>query len=326
MEASMNTQKYFQRTLQKPISFVGRGLHSGKKSRITLRPCDDGSGIFFRRKDVTSPRDLIAARWYKITDTTLSTVLSNSAGTSIATVEHLMAALSLYRIANLEIEVDGPEIPIMDGSARAFVETLLSSPVRETELPEKVLLIQNKVAIHEGDKYAELTPDSQPRVTVAIDFKEKAIGRQTYSLNLDDPLACKKVAAARTFGFLNQIEALHKKGLALGGSLNNAILVDNDRVVNAGGLRYKNEFVRHKVLDAIGDMALVGFPIIGHYQAYKAGHLLNKRLIGKLIRDKSAWSLLSRDEFYQLYGNNFQQNHQATGKNTERHYQQQGSL
>ena len=298
----MKTHTIFQRTLKQAVSFVGRGLHSGKKSRITLKPCHDATGIFFRRKDVPSYQAWIAARWYKVTDTTLSTVLSNRYGHSVATVEHLMAALRLCHIDNLEIEVDGPEIPIMDGSAKPFVDTLLSIGTRIINEPQKAIWIQKPVEVREGEQYALLLPDIQPKVTVSIDFKEPVIGAQTFSVDVDDKALSRTIAPARTFGFMDQIESLHSKGLALGGSLNNAILVDNDRIVNPEGLRFKDEFVRHKVLDAIGDLALIGVPVIGHYHAFKSGHLLNKLLINKLLTDKSCWSYISMDEFYQLHG------------------------
>jgi UDP-3-O-[3-hydroxymyristoyl] N-acetylglucosamine deacetylase len=298
----MNTHTIFQRTLKQPVSFVGLGLHSGIKSRITLKPSNDATGIFFRRKDVPAHQALIAARWYKVTDTTLSTGLSNRYGISVSTVEHLMAALRLCGIDNLEIEVDGPEIPIMDGSARPFVDTMTSIGTRPINEPRKAIWIHKTIEVRDGECYALLLPDTQPRVTVSIDFKEPVIGAQTLSVNIDDQSLHQRVAPARTFGFMDQIEDLRSKGLALGGSLNNAILVDNHRIVNPDGLRFEDEFVRHKVLDAIGDLSLIGTPVIGHYHAFKSGHLLNKLLINKLLADKSAWSYVTMDEFYQLYG------------------------
>ena len=298
----MNTHTIFQRTLKQPVSFVGLGLHSGIKSRITLKPSNDATGIFFRRKDVPAHQALIAARWYKVTDTTLSTGLSNRYGISVSTVEHLMAALRLCGIDNLEIEVDGPEIPIMDGSARPFVDTLTSIGTRPINEPRKAIWIHKTIEVRDGECYALLLPDTQPRVTVSIDFKEPVIGAQTLSVNIDDQSLHQRVAPARTFGFMDQIEDLRSKGLALGGSLNNAILVDNHRIVNPDGLRFEDEFVRHKVLDAIGDLSLIGMPVIGHYHAFKSGHLLNKLLINKLLADKSAWSYIAMDEFCHLHG------------------------
>ena len=298
----MNTQTIYKRTLKHAVSFVGLGLHSGKRSRITLRPCDDATGIFFKRKDVAEQQSLIAARWHRVTDTTLSTNLSNSHGITVSTVEHLLAALRLCGIDNLEIEVDGPEIPIMDGSAMPFVETLTCIGTRGIDEPKKAIWIHKAIEVRDGDRYALFLPDTQSRVTVSIDFREAAIGAQTLSVNIDDPGLIKSIAPARTFGILSEIDKLHERGLALGGSLNNAVVVDGDSIVNPGGLRFADEFVRHKVLDAIGDLSLIGAPVIGHYHAYKSGHLLNKLLTCKLLGDKSAWTYISLDEFYQLQG------------------------
>ena len=298
----MKTHTIMQRTLRQPVSFVGRGLHSGVKSRLTLRPCDDASGIFFKRKDVPAHQGLIAARWHKVTDTTLSTVLTNGYGHSVSTVEHLMAALRLCRIDNLEIEVDGPELPIMDGSAKPFVDTLQSVGTRPTNEPRRAIWIHKRIEVRAGDRHAALMPDMTSRVSVSIDFEEPAIGAQSFSANLNDRSVVERVAPARTFGFQDQIEALKTRGLARGGSLSNAILVDGDRIVNPEGLRFEDEFVRHKVLDAIGDLALIGFPFIGHYEGYKSGHMLNKMLISKLFADRTAWSYISIDEFYRLHG------------------------
>jgi UDP-3-O-[3-hydroxymyristoyl] N-acetylglucosamine deacetylase len=300
MEMPMNKQTIKQRTLRQAVSFVGLGLHSGKKTRMTLRPCDDASGIFFRRKDVPTSRSLIAARWHRVSSTNLSTGLSNSHDVSISTVEHLMAALRLCGIDNLEIEVDGPEIPIMDGSAMPFVETLGSIGTREIDTPRKAIWIHKPVEVRDGERYALLMPDNRPRVTVSIDFSEPAIGAQTLSVITDDPELRQSIAPARTFGFLHEVEQLRERGLALGGSLNNAILVDGERVVNPEGLRFADEFVRHKVLDAIGDLSLIGAPLMGHYHAFKSGHLMNKLLIYKLLTDRSAWSLIGMNELQQL--------------------------
>ena len=296
----MNKQTIKQRTLRQAVSFVGLGLHSGKKTRMTLRPCDDASGIFFRRKDVPSSRSLIAARWHRVSSTNLSTGLSNSHDVSISTVEHLMAALRLCGIDNLEIEVDGPEIPIMDGSAMPFVETLGSIGTREIDTPRKAIWIHKPVEVRDGERYALLMPNNRPRVTVSIGFSEPAIGAQTLSVITDDPELRQSIAPARTFGFLHEVEQLRERGLALGGSLNNAILVDGERVVNPEGLRFADEFVRHKVLDAIGDLSLIGAPLMGHYYAFKSGHLMNKLLIYKLLTDRSAWSLIGMNELQQL--------------------------
>jgi len=298
----MNKDTFFQHTLNKSVSFVGLGLHSGRRSRITLKPCEDNAGIFFRRKDVPVQKSFIAARWHKVSNTNLSTGISNRFGYSVSTIEHLMAALRLCNIDNLEIEVDGPELPIMDGSAKPFVDALSSIGTRAIKEPRKAIWIQKSVQVRQGEQYALLLPDDQSRITVSIDFSARAIGAQTLTVSVDDAALVSKIAPARTFGFKDQIEGLRNKGLVLGGSLNNAVLVDDNRIVNSGGLRFEDEFVRHKVLDAIGDLSLVGVPIIGHYHAYKSGHFLNNRLIEKLLYDKSAWSYIHLEEYYRLHG------------------------
>lgn len=297
----MNTVNSLQRTLKQSVSFVGLGLHSGVKSRITLKPCEDASGIFFKRMDVPERQALIAARWYKISDTTLSTALTNQYGVSVSTVEHLMAALRICGIDNLIVELDGPEIPIMDGSAKPFVDTLMKIGTRSLNAVKKAIWVHKTIKVQKGSQYALLLPGIQSKITVSIDFEQEVIGAQTLSVNMKDKSLQKEIAPARTFGFKDQITGLHEQGLALGGSLKNAILVDGHHIVNPEGLRFKDEFVRHKLLDTIGDLSLLGVPILGHYHSFKGGHLLNKLLLNKLIMDKSSWSYISMDEFYQLY-------------------------
>ncbi len=298
----MNNYSIYQTTIAQPVSFVGIGLHTGTRTTLTLKPCEDCSGVFFRRKDVSYEKSLIAARWYKVSDTTLSTVLTNRHGVSVSTIEHLMAALRICGIDNLEIEIDGPEVPIMDGSALPFVETIERIGIRQLQEKRKAIWVHNAIEIIDGEKYALLMPDVKSTITVSIDFSDEAIGTQTYSTDFNMQSLRKNIAPARTFGFKNQIESLRKKGLTKGGSLKNAILVDGNRIVNSEGLRFENEFVRHKVLDTIGDMALIGTPIIGHYYSYKGGHGINKMLIKKLLNNKADWSYINIDEFQHLHG------------------------
>lgn len=298
----MKNQAIYQCTIKKPVSFVGLGLHSGARSRITIRPCYEATGIFFRRMDVTGDESRIAAKWYNITDTTLSTGLTNRHGHTVSTVEHLMAALRLCGIDNAEIEVTGSEIPIMDGSAKPFVDSLLKAGKFVINEPRKAIWVHKAIEVTAGERRAMLLPDTQPGITVSIDFEEKAIGLQSLTVDVNDHNLLQEIAPARTFGFVNQIEKLRNQGLVLGGSLNNAVLVDNDRVVNSNGLRFENEFVRHKILDTIGDLALIGVPLIGDYRGFKSGHYLNKLLINKLLSNKSAWSYIRMDDFYQLHG------------------------
>lgn len=298
----MKNQAIYQCTLKKSISLVGLGLHSGTRSRITLRPSHEATGIFFRRMDVPEHESWIAAKWHNITSTTLSTGLSNQFGHSVSTVEHLMAALRLCGIDNLEIEVTGPEIPIMDGSAKPFVDTLMKAGKLVINKPRKAIWVHHPVEVTVGERRAIFLPDTQSRVTVSIDFKEKVIGEQTLTVEVDDRELLDSIAPARTFGFVDQLENLRSRGLVLGGSLNNAVLVDDDKVINSTGLRFKDEFVRHKILDAIGDLSLIGVPVIGNYRGFKSGHHLNKLLIDKLLNDKGAWSYIEMDDFYRLHG------------------------
>ena len=291
-----------QKTLRRSISFVGIGLHTGERARITIKPSMDSSGIFFLRKDVKPGDGLIAARWYNVHATDMSTTLINKQGTTIDTVEHLMAALLGCGVDNALIEVDGPEIPIMDGSAEPFATSIERVGTQSLNKPRHAIWIQRPVEVREGDKFAILMPNPTPRITISIDFPGTAVGAQTISVELVNEAFRNDVARARTFGFVQQLTNLRDRGLALGGSLNNAVLVDGERIVNKGGLRYANEFVRHKVLDILGDIALAGVPIFGHYYAYKPGHSLNCALMGQLFSDRSAWSYIAVDEFQQLFG------------------------
>jgi len=291
-----------QRTLRQPASFVGIGLHSGRKTTLTIRPSHDSTGIFFLRTDVPSSTGLIAARWYNVSDTTLSTTLRNSDGVSISTVEHLMAALAGCGIDNALIEVDGPEVPIMDGSAEPFTTSIEQYGTVSIGVPRNAIWIQQPIEVREGDKYALLLPYPKQRLTLSIDFPQTAIGAQTYSMELVNEAFLHKIARSRTFGFMEQIRQLRGRGLALGGSLNNAILVDGERIVNREGLRFNDEFVRHKVLDAFGDLALAGVPIIGHYYAHKSGHALNQKLIRKLFESYAAWCYITVNEYEQMMG------------------------
>ncbi len=292
----------FEKTLCKAISFIGVGLHSGKNVAIKIKPLMPGSGILFLRKDVPCGQGMISARWYNVTETRLSTTLGNEHGVTVATVEHLLAALHGCGVDNALIELDGPEVPIMDGSSDPFVSTI--EQIGTVAQPQKrnIIWIQRPIEVREGDKYAILMPYNSSRITVEIDFPDSAIRSQTLSVELVNEAFRNDVARARTFGFSQQVACLKKQGLARGGSLNNAILIDGNRIVNEEGLRYNDEFVRHKILDCLGDLALAGVPIMGHLYAYKPGHSLNNRLMHKLFDDRSNWSYLSMDEFLMLTG------------------------
>ncbi|MCG6936003.1 MAG: UDP-3-O-acyl-N-acetylglucosamine deacetylase [Proteobacteria bacterium] len=292
----------FEKTLRKSISFIGIGLHSGKKVTMVIKPAMPGTGILFLRKDVLAGQGMISARWYNVTETRLSTTLGNEHGVTVATVEHLLAALRGCGIDNALIELDGPEIPIMDGSSAPFVTTI--EQIGTVAQPQKrnVIWIQRPIEVRDNDKYAILMPYNSSRITIEIDFPDSPIQSQTLSVELINEAFRNDVARARTFGFSQQVNFLRKQGLARGGSLNNAVLVDGDRIVNEEGLRYTDEFVRHKILDCLGDLALAGVPIMGHLYAYKPGHALNNQLMHKLFDDRSNWSYLTMDEFMAVTG------------------------
>jgi len=291
-----NRYKYHRATLRESVSFIGVGLHTGITTRLTLKPSIDARGIYFVRTDLPAGKNQIDARWFNVSDTRLSTNLSNQFKASVNTVEHLMSALVACGIDNVRIEIDGPEVPIMDGSAEAYTRAIQSTGKSYLKAPREGSWIDKPIVVTEGDKYAMLIPHSVPRVTMCIDFPDTVIGSQCYSMTLQDNNYFEEISYARTFGFADQIETLKQQGLAQGGSLINAVLVDGEDVVNPEGLRVKNEFVRHKVLDAIGDLALADAPIIGHYYAYKAGHALNQKLLQKMYSDAFSFSQMPLQE------------------------------
>ena len=301
-----------QRTIRRAASFVGIGLHSGRKTTLTIRPNHDSTGIYFQRTDIHDGTGLIAARWYNVSDTTLSTTVSNEHGVSVSTIEHLMAALAGCGVDNAIIDIDGPEVPIMDGSAEPFATSIEQYGTVSIQVPRNAIWIQHPIEVRDGDKYALLLPASKQRITLSIDFPGTAIGAQTYSIELVNEAFMHHIARSRTFGFSEQLKQLRSRGLALGGSLNNAVLVDGDRIINREGLRFDDEFVRHKVLDAYGDLALAGVPIIGHYYAHKSGHALNQRLISKLFESHASWSYITVNAYEQMMGISLSEEQEAT--------------
>ena len=291
-----------QRTLKQPLTYVGIGLHTGKKVSMIVRPASDGQGIHFHRKDVPAGTGFIPARWYNIVETRMSTVLGNEHGVTVSTVEHLLAALRGCGVDNAFIELDGPEVPIMDGSAAPFVSVIERIGTVSQDITRHAIWIHQPIEVRTKDKFAIMMPSNVQRITVSIDFDNPVVGAQTLSVELVNEAFVKSVARARTFGFANELATLHKAGLIQGGSLNNAILVDGERIVNDEGLRFKDEFVRHKILDCYGDLSLAGAPILGHYYTHKPGHELNAMFLQKLFDSYSAWSYISIDEYQRLIG------------------------
>jgi UDP-3-O-[3-hydroxymyristoyl] N-acetylglucosamine deacetylase len=278
-----------QRTLKTLISASGVGLHTGRKVRMTLRPAAIDSGVVFRRVDLPSPLD-IPARADAVGETRLSSCLVRGEA-KVYTVEHLMSALGGLGVDNIYVDLDGPEVPIMDGSAAPFVLLLQQAGVIEQAAPKKFIRIRRPVQVTEGDKWARFEAHEGYRLSFSIDFKHPVIDRSTQSVVVDfaETSYLKEIARARTFGFMHDVENLRESGLALGGGLDNAVVLDEFRVLNAEGLRFTDEFIRHKLLDAVGDLYLLGKPLLGAFSAHKSGHALNNKLLRALLADAAAY-------------------------------------
>ncbi len=278
-----------QRTLKNSIKATGVGLHSGEKVYLTLSPAPVNTGIIFRRTDLDDPVE-IPARAENVGDTTLSTTLVKN-GVRISTVEHLLSAMAGMGIDNAYIDLSASEVPIMDGSAGPFVFLIQSAGIVEQSAAKRFIRIKRNITFEEGDKWVRLEPYEGFKVSFDIDFKHPAIQGRSQSSEIDfsSTSFVREVSRARTFGFMNQIEQLRENNLALGGSLNNAIVMDEYRILNEDGLRYEDEFVKHKILDAIGDLYLLGSSLIGAFSGHKAGHALNNKILHQLLADKSAW-------------------------------------
>jgi UDP-3-O-[3-hydroxymyristoyl] N-acetylglucosamine deacetylase len=285
-----------QRTLKSVIRATGVGLHSGVKVGLVLRPAAPGTGIVFRRVDLEPVVD-IKADPYAVGDTRMASCLERD-GVKLGTVEHLMSALAGLGIDNLYVDVDAAEIPIMDGSAGPFVFLLLSAGIEEQAAAKRFIRVRRAVEVTDGDKWARLEPYDGFRLSFSILFNHPAVDQSGTRVDMDfaEDSYVKDIARARTFGFTQDVEALRSQGLALGGSLDNAIVMDEYRVLNAEGLRLPDEFVRHKVLDAIGDLYLAGHPLLGAFSAHKSGHALNNRLLRELLADATAWEWVSFEQ------------------------------
>jgi UDP-3-O-[3-hydroxymyristoyl] N-acetylglucosamine deacetylase len=281
-----------QHTIAKPASCKGIGLHTGAPVRLTVRPAEAGKGVVFVRTDVKGDA-AIPAHALKVSTTQLGTNLTNETGVSVATVEHFLAACAGTGVDNLVAELDGPELPILDGSSAPFVELLAEAGIAEQGAPRRILKILKPVEVRDGVKFARLSPGAGFEMRVAIDFASKAIGRQTISFAMKPGAFARDIAWARTFGFAREVEALRAMGKARGGSMDNAIVVDGDTVLNEGGLKVPDEFVRHKLLDVIGDLFLAGGPIEGLYEGEQPGHALNNRLLRALFADATAFEWVS---------------------------------
>ena len=282
-----------QRTLKNMIRATGVGLHTGAKVYMTLRPAAPNSGIVFRRTDLNPPVE-IKGEPNAVGDTRLSSCLERD-GVRISTVEHLMSALAGLGVDNAYVDLTAAEVPIMDGSAGPFVFLLQSAGIEEQNARKKFIRIQKPVEVRDGDKWARFEPHNGFKLTMSIDFAHPVFDKMPQSVTVDFSTTSyvKEVSRARTFGFMQDVETMRAQGLALGGSLDNAIVMDEYRVLNSDGLRYEDEFVKHKVLDAIGDLYLLGHPLIGAFSGHKTGHAINNRLLRRLMEDKPSWELVS---------------------------------
>jgi len=280
----------YQQTLKKKATVSGVGLHTGKTITLTLRPAQPGTGIVFHRTDLT-PAVSIEACAANVVNTRLSTTIGKE-GASVSTIEHLMAALYGCGIDNAHIDIDGPEVPIMDGSAAPLVETIRGAGVDVSSKPRRFLVVKKAVSVTVGDKRATIVPSRQYKISFDMQFEHPVVKSQFRTLTFTPENFCSEIAGARTFGFLAEVEMLKAHGLALGGSLDNAVVIGDDGILNPEGLRYSDEFVRHKILDSVGDLYLSGHRLIGHVKALKSGHELNHKLVTELLSHPEAFSLV----------------------------------
>lgn len=278
-----------QKTLNRAVSCSGVGLHSGAKVLLTLRPAPAGHGIVFVRTDLNGIDNRIPARYNLVSDTRLCTLIANKDGASVGTIEHLMSALRGCGVDNALIEIDGPEVPIMDGSSIPFVEMIDETGLCAQDTPRRAIRILADIVVRDGDKMARLSPANAFVFGGVIDFVHPAIGHQSFETRLVNGNFRHDIASARTFGFAREVEFLRQQGLARGGSLENAIVLDDMTVMNAEGLRFDDEFIRHKLLDAIGDLYLAGAPILGRYDSIRAGHAVNNALLHQLFASPDSW-------------------------------------
>ena len=284
-----------QTTLQSSVTFEGVGLHTGAPARMVLRPTGPDTGIVFRRTDVTGRAGILPARWNAVVVSPLNTELRNEAGTTVSTIEHIMAALSGCGIHNALIEIDGPEVPIMDGSAAAFVRGIVEAGVATLHAPLRAIEIRETISVQIGKAQASLRPATSLQIDFDIDFVDAAIGHQQKTLNMANGTFVRELCDSRTFCRAADIAAMRAQGRARGGDLSNAVVVDGDTVLTPGGLRHTDEAVRHKMLDALGDLYTAGAPILGRYTGVRAGHAVTNALLQKLFASPDAWRWVTVD-------------------------------
>ncbi len=280
-----------QNTLAHNISFTGVGLHSGTPARIEVQPAPANFGVQFQRIDLGVDAGMIPARWDHVEQTALCTRLVGPSGQTVSTIEHIMAALAGCGVHNAKILIDGPEVPIMDGSAAPFVGEILRTGLRTQQVALKVIRVLAPVRVETQSGWAALAPSATPEMTFHIDFADAAIGQQNRAMSLSNGAFVRELCDARTFCRSADVDAMRAQGLALGGSLENAVVVDGDQILSPGGLRHRDEAVRHKMLDALGDLALAGAPILGRYDGFKSGHSMTNELLRRLFATPGAWAI-----------------------------------
>ena len=290
----MTPNEQHEHTLAGPAICAGVGVHSGERVRLSIRPAPAGHGVVFVRADVRDRDNRVPVSGEAVVDARLNTTIANAEGVTVSTIEHLMAALAALGVSNAVIELDGPELPIMDGSALPFVQLLDRAGFRRQETPQRFIEVLEPIEVVEGDKWARLTPCDRYEMAFEIDFDSVAIGNQRVDFVVDEQTFRDEICAARTFGFAHEVEALRRAGLARGGSLENAVVIDGDAILNPGGLRMEREFVRHKALDAIGDLYVLGAPLLARYEGFKGGHALNNKLVRELLARPEAWRVVVR--------------------------------
>lgn len=280
-----------QGTLKQDIGCTGIGLHTGKKVKITVKPAPSDTGIRFLRTDLDGA-PMVKASFDNVVDTTLATTISSN-GARVSTIEHLMAAFFGLGIDNAVVELDGPEVPIMDGSAAPFIFLIKSAGIRKQRAPKRFIVIKKPLNIDDGDRSVCIYPSKELKITYMIDFHHPLLRKQKYALRFSGRDFVGEIGRARTFGFMKDVKALKENGFAKGGSLDNVIVVDDFKILNEDGLRFKDEFVRHKILDFIGDLSVLGHPVIGHFVVKKSGHFLNHHMLAKLIKSRKSWKELT---------------------------------
>lgn len=285
-----------QNTIKSLVTFSGLGLHTGAAVRMVVRPASADYGIWFRRTDLGVGDTMIPARWDAVVPSKLCTLVANDDGASVSTIEHIMAALAGLAISNALIDIDGPEVPILDGSAAPFVTALLARGIQEQGVPSRAIRVLKMVEVRDGEALARLEPAEMLEIDFRIEFTDRAIGRQSRRLNMSNGAFVRELSDSRTFCRQSDVDAMRARGLALGGTLDNAVVFDGDRILTPGGLRYRDEPVRHKMLDALGDLSLAGAPLLARYTGIRAGHALTNRLLRALFNTPGAMMIDDCDD------------------------------